>query len=220
MPNDYFWTDTQQAQERLTNSVVMYDGLPVYISSVITGEDFEDGVPRALISNCGSPEDRDTVKRKKLNSPKFNRFRHLPKLGWINCYSRETNHAVYLKRKVRPTRTHGLCSNNVFIYTPTGDFPIGFESIVWDQGFVESQTNTYPPLEESFNTVNINSSIAISLKYCIHRDEDGIRWLLKDRSKVGLFMGSNTLYLFNTKRFLLEELQEAPEITCNEIREF
>ena len=66
-----FWADVEQAQERLVNSLVLYDDQPAYVIEVTGG--FGDGIPRANLYLGTSRE----ATRKRLDSPKFKRFREL-----------------------------------------------------------------------------------------------------------------------------------------------
>lgn len=227
MAKDIFWTDLQQANERLLHSVVMYDGAPVYVNAILAGGDFPDGDHRALVVTC-DPK-REEV-RKKLNSPKFKRFRDLPKTGWFNAVGR-TQGAVYLARRAITTRTHGLNNNNVqvsmfrgrddqnnpLIWTG-GDY--NFQHFIYDEGFANLQTGKYPSLEATLNNIVESSAIAISDKWCVMRDARGIRWLYRNLECVGLFTGTDTLNLLTRHAYLREEVMEDATFTINTIREF
>lgn len=220
-----------QANERLLHSVVMYDGVPVYVNSLLNGADFPDGDHRALLISCDTKREE---MRKKLNSPKFNRFRTLPTVGWMNvegAASGRITGAAYTARRAITTRTHGLNGNNVTVQyfhgkdndgnpllRGSGDY--GFMHFIYDGGFANMQKGLYPSLEATLNNIVVASAIAISPKFCVMRDMRGIRWLYRNHEIVGLFTGVDTLNLLTKFAFLREEIMDDAVFTINTIREF
>lgn len=222
-----FWTDVQQATERLRHCVVSYDGVPYYVRNVLDGRDFDDRCTRAVLQACDSRGDES---RKKLNSPKFKRFRELPELGWFN-YEGDRFGAVLLTRRAVTTRVHGLSTNNVVCTAPvnnaqgtpllksTGD--TGFTEFIFNDGFQNIHKKAYPSLLATLNNIVEGSAIAVSNKFCVIRDGKGIRWLYRNEAIVGLFTGADTLNLLSRHGFLREEIM-ADEVfaTITTIREF
>ena len=224
-PNNFFWTDYVQATERIQASVILYDDIPVYVHLI---EPHDDGIPRATISNCG--EEKPTQVRKQLNSPKFKRFRELPKLGWMNLENRKNTGAVYVQRLNTNTRSHGLSNANtsvsVFNFGKAKDdiglkFGIlNFNHVTPDRGFVNCHKNEYPSLESILKNIRDGSSIAYSRDFAIMRDHNGIKWLYRRCDRVGIFTSDDTLCLFNKTSYLREEIMEDKAFTLRYIREF
>ena len=224
MTTDYFWTDLDQAQQRLQHSIVLYDGQPVYIDRV---EAHEDGVPRGLIREIG---DDGATSRKKLNSPKFNRFRSMPNLGWVNPAAGVSRYgALYLTRRAVTTRTHGLSVNNVLVENPRFDETgyvgmqggnYSFANLMFNKGFLDSHNNSFPSLESILQQIQNKSAIAFSRKLCVIRDGDGLRWLFHNKTRIGVFTGVDALSLISRYNYLREEIMAEPLFTLNTIREF
>lgn len=218
----YFWTDEQQASQRLRNSVVMYDGEPVFIRDVRGG--YEDGIPRALLTYC--KDGKDSTRR--LDSPKFGRFRTLPKLGWLN---NENGRPFFLERQTRRTVTHGLSNNNVVVYRKVGDSydwntrdeygdGSSFNRICFEQGFVNLQKNVFPSLQGTLTNIGEDQAVAYSPLYLVYRDTLGLRWLYRGIERIGLFTGTDTLNLLSKFSFYREEIMADPAFTLNNIQEF
>lgn len=219
--NSYFWTDLTQAQERLTHCVVLYDDQPFYIESV---EAHEDGIPRARLLACNPTRE---ASRKMLNSPKFKRFRDLPRLGWSNMGG--AMGAALLERRAVTTRTHGLNNNNVSVKTfrtvDSGEVLLrggnyNFNGCMFLQGFSDANSGKFPTLAGILQNIAEGSAIAYSRKFCVFRDTTGIRWLYRNSDRVGLFTGVDTLNLLTKFAFLREEIMEDEAFTLNTIREF
>jgi hypothetical protein len=224
---DYFWTDFAQATERLNHSVVLYDNEPVYVRELIGPDEFDDGIPRAVVINCATP--REPAQRKMLNSPHFRRFRELPKLGWMNT-TKSSIGSVFLARRVATTRVHGLTNGNVtmskFLGTPDGSFTIqngrefAFTDTVLDKAFAEMHHGRYPTLAGILANIREGTAIAYGRKFCVVRDQIGIRWLYRDTDRVGIFTGADTLNIISKFAYLREEIMADEAFTLNTIREF
>ena len=220
---DIFWTDTNQARERLSNTVVMYDGEPVYILDIYSGDDFDDRVPRAYLTYCSAPN--DPPKRKRLDSPKFNKFRDLPSLGYLNC---PKYGAVFLERRAARSRLHGLCDTNVSVQYFGRDgntydlrrMDGGWKLYYTTTGFLESCKDAFPTLEEVLLNIKENTSIAFSRKFAVYRDELGLRWLYRNEQRIGLFPNAKSLCLISKFKFYREEIMAEPKFTLDSIQEY
>lgn len=229
MTGDIFWTDHRQAQERLNESVVMYDGKPAYIQRVYAPGDYEeDEHVRAKVIFSG--EGKTEGKRKRLDSPKWNRFRELPKLGFM--YYSAGNKTLFLERITTRSRTHGLSSNNTRISTfhtipltgseygisPSGD--LRFSRVVLDKGFLASSQNEFPSLNNVLLNVAENSALPYSRHFAVFRDSIGLRWLYRKTERIGFFSGADTLNLLKKTSFYKEEIMNDPLFTLNQIKEY
>lgn len=213
-----FWTDTQQANERLAACVILYDGLPFYVTEAFNGD---DGKARVNMTSCG-PNPTNT--RKLMDSPKFKRFRELPQIGWMNPSKGAS--AVFLERHARRSRQHGLSDQNVtrksfrqgVLSNPEERRPL--TTAMTDEGFVQCVTGVFPSLAKILANIEENSALAYSRKYCVYRDSDGIRWLYREAERVGLFTGTETLNLLSKFAYCREEIMADPAFTLDRIQEF
>lgn len=222
--NDAFWTDLQQAQERLAGSVVLYDDSPVYIEA-LEDSAYEDGriVPKARMLMLPTLGEKNRVK-KFINSPHFHRFRDPVRLGWMND---QACAATLFQRRPATGRSHGLTSGNCSI----GAFNTGasgssivfgsdrFTTLIFDKGFVDMHKGEYPSLDGILRNIEHRSSIAYSRVFCVHKDSDGVIWLYRHQERVGIFTGSDTLNLLGKFGYLREEIAADPAFTLNTIRE-
>ena len=221
---DYFWTDIDQARQRLSGCVVNYDNEPVYIENVTRVD--EDTTPRVIIYPCGVPMS-GKGSRKKANSPKFDKFRSLPELGWMILNGGKM--ITYVLRRIVSTQIHGISASNTvcstIYYSPDRASLIengqrtNFSNVWPDPGFTAAQKGEYPSLAGILKNILPNTGIPFSLKYCVIQDGDGIVWLYRGLDKAGIFIGGDTLYLLHKKGFLREELMEDKLFTIDNIRE-
>lgn len=218
---DFFWTDATQAQERLHNTVVLYDDIPCYVAEIVGG--FEDGVPRAVIHMCNA---WGTPARKRLDSPKFSRFRSLPQLGFMN---RPESRSVYMFERIAVrTRSHGLANNNTrinMIYQEPNHISIGradrnLTQLLQGEDFLRMHKGEYPNASEILSVLDPGSALAYSRNYVIIRDTDGLRWLYRGNRRIGFFPGVDTLNLFQKSAFYREEIMEDENFNINTIQEF
>lgn len=220
---DFFWTDVQQASARIGRTVVMYGADPVFVAGV---GPHQDEIPRAQVLLCSEPDGKYV--RKMLNSPKFHRFRRLPKLGWFN-HSNPQVGAIFHSRININAQTHGLNHNNVratAFHRRTGDnsslshSDYSFQSTMFDKGWVDANADKFPSLKKILAVIEEDSSVAFCPLFCVYRDRDGLRWLYRNLDKVGIFTGIDTLNLFTKYGYLAEEIMSEPSFTIDNIREF
>lgn len=223
---DYFWTDLDQAQRRLLGTVILYDDQPHYVQDLIQADD-PDECPRARLIDCAKP--RDNAVRKMLNSPKFKKFRELPRIGWMNSTDHKELGAVLLQRRTRVTQLHGLTNDNILVHTinhtNTGDSVLNtggfqFSNFRMDSGFVDAHHNHFPTLPKVLANIQEGSAIAICRKMAVVRDNNGVRWLFFGTNKVGIFTDADTLLLIAKFAFHREEIMTDAAFTCNNLREF
>jgi len=89
-----------------------------------------------------------------------------------------------------------------------------------DHGYKEALAGVWPELDRVLAVIRPKSAIAISFSYAVARDAYGVRWLLRGKKAVGIFTSSSNLMLLGLFAYLREELEEAPEITIANIREY
>lgn len=211
---DFFWTDTRQASERLEGCIILYDDYPVYIRGVTS---HDDGHTRAMVEYLDGTQ---KTSRKKLNSPLFERFRRLPNIGWIN---NPKYGAMFVSRIPSRIRQHGLISSNVSVRSFDSNIltgaPLGLFDLAKTSFFADMHKGKYPSLEDVLKNINNNTAFAVSRKYCVRQDTDGLTWLYREDTRVGIISGEELL-LIKGKAFLVEEIMESPELTFDIIKEF
>lgn len=229
--SDIFWTDATQAQERLASTVILYDNEPVYVDGIVAAnrEDDNPTIPRAQIRQCGVAKSSIKSSRKILNSPKFERFRKLPNIGWMNMVANPKTGPLFVSRRpVAGSRLHGLANANIRVenfvvngdnfFLDGGGYNLG--NIMYDQGFCDMHHGRYPTLAAVLANIKEGTGIAYSRDFCVWRDAVGIRWLFHKTNKVGIFTGVDTLNLFTKFSYLRETIMEDSAFTLNNIREF
>lgn len=215
LKSSFFWTDLTQASERLNRSVILYDGDPVYVEAVSEGS---DGVPKVHIMDLVNQQ----VIRKNADSPKFERYRKLPNLGWFNS----KGIPLFMERRTRTSRSHGLTNENVAIFNlhaGSGTLQANgntFINVMFDKGFIDSHNDRFPSMERTLRDIAPGSSIAVSRKLLVNCDMDGLKWLWLGKARVGIFTGSDSLLLLPKYAFHREEIQSEKAFTLNRIREF
>lgn len=216
MASPIFWTDPVQAQERLLHSYILHNTDPIYvdrIGSTAEGDITVEGIKYPDRSRVQIP----------MADPGFNKFRKLPPVGWVNA--KTSRSAFYLSRRPRRIRQHGLNSDNVSCqhvgkgnHLSTGR--IDYENLVADEGYILACKEDFPTLEDVLTHIKEESALAISPRYCVYRDDNGVRWLYRESDKVGLFSGVETLQLLTKFSYLREEITDAKELTIQTIQEF
>lgn len=210
-----FWTDSQQAGERLNGTFILYGESPAFIEAVSSAR---NPVASARIYPTGQLQSLD------LEDPRFHDFRVLPATGWVNNY--ENGEAMFIERRPVRSRSHGLNHSNTRVgYLPAerqhvlfGDY--NYDTVARDRGYAEACSNTFPVLREVLDACRPDSSIAISKKFAITRDNLGVRWLYRMTERVGMFPNADTVMLAAKYKYLKEELETSSEISVANIQEF
>lgn len=194
MPSS-FWTDLNQANQRLNSSVVMFRDTPTYIRDV-----GGDGAHCYLL-----PKQENIVIR--LNDEGWNDYRNLPRLGWVNLYDR--GHAVFMERRPRRNSTHGLCNQNVHCYQSTDNGPFvnarPFTDYIFDQGFADATAGKFDDMREVLSYLKEGSIVGISNNYAVGRDQIGIPYLMHRMKKIGVII-EDSIRLPDSVSYLREEL--------------
>lgn len=210
---DNFYDNREEAEIRLSRSLISYEGRPVYVDQV--SEDYADGLCRLHIREL--PYDENTkASRKIINSPGFRSFQPI-KTGWFNgyqwCNERGVNlHATYFSRRGARRRRQGLSNDNLFksnVDPQSILLPAELNTVIRDPGFADSLKGVFPTLDEALATLTRDTSMAIGLEWCIHRDGSGFTWLFYQTDKIGMFF-RGSLFLFDNFAYLREMVQEAP----------
>lgn len=212
---DNFYDSIEEARFRLENTIVEYDGRPVFVSSVA---DHPDGVFRVMIHDMPFPGGMaGRGARKVINSPLFRRFQTIP-LGWCNHFEENTRHASFVERAPVRRSKQGLAGDafiaSSFNGTGFARSPFTWERAKSSDGFVEMVTNVYPSFEEALSQLIENTSIAFDRKFVLIRSgRTGLTSLAYKKELVGIFI-KGTVYLFDKYRYLYEEISGSKAIPC------
>lgn len=204
---------------RLENTVVVYDGRPVFITKAAIPE-AEDGKEIARVYFQELPyKGRGKEVRKFLSSKKFDLTPI--KLGYFN----HEGASYYVSRAPIRQNRQGLCANTTQIggaaahkLEKFGDMGriadrMDYNVMVGSQGFVDMFDNKYPSFKDVGDMLTDGefSSVAVSRKFSfvIDRDLDALI-LMHKKDKCGLaFTGDRGIRLPNKFHFLREAMEES-----------
>ncbi len=214
MPNisDSFWTDDQQAAERLAETFILKGDEVVYVQTVEAGQIYHKTLPSGALQ------------AEKLDSPVWNKFRKLPPLGWLNVSTNKFVGAVYMRRRAVRSRSHGLNNTNiqVFGFHGNGGVLAGERLLsmtaIYGAGLYKDP-DQYPGFRDVFAVLKTDSSAALSSKFAIYKDAGGLVWLYRKRRRIGLIPDVATVLLFRGENFYREDILANHNILPVEVRE-
>ena len=191
-----FWHGIDQARQRLAGSVVLYDGKPVRFGGVEGRE-------------CEVRDIRTgKIIRLNLEDKKFNDFREIPPMGFVNV----PNTLYYLRRNPVRSQTHGLIRGNVYVSYPSrGRFirdGVNYDYLVERNGdnYADRCEGKYPTFEQAVDICSSEQPIAFCPKYALVQDR-GRKTVFRGEIPIGILDGSSVL-LGKTFLCFREELQE------------
>jgi len=195
-----FWENLAQANQRLAGCVVNYAGHPVRFPSAIDSRTL--AVTKVVDSSSLLVS---------LDSEDFNNFRDVPRLGFMNL----PGSLVLLRRMPVRNQVHGLSRSNTEIleYHKTRGFirsEYNFDRLLANYGkyFDAMATGNYPDLSEAYEYSNRNQPLAITSKYAICCQDDGLKRLYRMSRPIGVVTDRNTIHLTSLTKFWQEDLQE------------
>lgn len=207
MHYENFYENLEEASFRLNQSIVMYDGQPVYIHSL---ENNTDGIVRVRIQELPLDEAKiNNTTRKMINSPKFNRFRPF-ELGNMNLLASGVIYPYRLERVPVRTRTQGTTQTNTRLnplFPELRNPNFGFNSLLYNEGFVEMCRGVYPTWDEYIETGI--PSCALSRDIAIRLSEDtGLRFLKYKELYAGIVTEKGVVALYPKYNYLREAIEE------------
>lgn len=162
----------EEIQRRLQDSVVFYDGKPVYIKEVRHPEDEEElkakEIARVYFQELPYGR-RGQTQRKFLSSRKFDLTP--PKLGYFN-YNGSVSHVS--RRPIRGSK-QGLDATNCIISDKSlnPSRVLGFNELVTAAGFANMLLGVYPSFEEGLEALRGEAtSVALSYDVAVSYDDD------------------------------------------------
>lgn len=200
----------EEAQRRLLNTVVMYDGEPVYVTDVrnIDADDRREGAANNDIVRVEFkrlPVARQSVtERKYISSRKFD-FSPF-KMGML-----EYNEGLYfLSRTTGRQQQQGLSQGNLSVL-PINDCHGGvhLNNLVGEKSFYDCIKGSYKSFEEALESKSIHGS-AFSRSFALHNDRDlGLSFLFHKNNRCG-WVKDKCIVLGPAFKYLSNELE-----SCN-----
>ena len=228
-PNVY--ENLEEAQFRLSGSVVGYDGYPAYIHDVRAHSDgiFRLTITRLPLNGEGhagaediGDEDLPASKavRKRIDSPKFNRFRPI-QLGMMNLFDatgqitgRIMRHASYAVRIPVRRGSQGLKNESFDCRMLFGGQRTQLNHAMKSEAFSEMSRNVYPTFDEAMDRLAPDSSIAVTREFAVAMGADQIVSLYHKNTVSGL-VHRGTILLLPSHTFLRESIIENPNLPNN-----
>ena len=203
---------TEEVKFRLENTIVLYDGSPVYITrvSVPDGDDKEEVArvffyPLPFLGRGGVAR---KVVRKYLSSRKFDLSPF--KMGYFN----HKNQALYASRIPIRQNKQGLSQATCSLVTVGGKRPedTDFNTLLSSPGFADMINNKFPSFAEAGDMLGNeeNLSVAVSPSFAFVIDQDLNALILMHKNiKCGIAIkGQRALHLSPKFHFLKEEAEE------------
>lgn len=199
----------EEVKFRLENTVVLYDGKPVYINRVsVPGPEDIDEVARVFFKELPFDlKDREKEVRKYLSSKKFDLapFR----MGYMN----HPNGVFFVSRTPLRQNRQGLSAGVVKLFDVKGEKSnwVSFSDMISCQGFSDMVNNVYPDFKQAGEVVGDGKtdSVAISQSFAFAVDKDLDALILHHKGvKCGLaFPGDKSIRVAKKFHFLKEELE-------------
>lgn len=182
----------EDARLRLKNTVVLYDGDPVFIRNIEPSRSEKDGIFRIHADALPLNVDEDGIEvgdwieaAKKAGLRKFissKNFDIAPfKMGYVNL----RKGAVFCSRLPRRQQKQGLSAES---YSGIG---LDWANFVRSSEVVDMIKGRYPTFEQAKALLNKSPLVAFSREFAIARDEilEDMFVLYYKGSKVGVFLG-------------------------------
>lgn len=205
------YENAEEVKFRLENSVVLYDGRPVFIHKVSVPdiENDKGEIARVffyelpLVDRGKAQEQRRYLSSKKFDLAPF-------RMGYMN----NKGHASFVARQpIRQNKqglTSGVCAITDILGHPS--MYLNFGEMIRSQGFVDMIDGKYPDFKECGDMLNKKdvSSVAVSRSFAFSIDHDlEALFLLHKGIKCGMSLrGDRGIKLPAKFHFLREEMEE------------
>lgn len=199
----------EEAQQKLANSVVIYDGAPVLVQKA-GGQKNHVWLEfkRLPISRTSSE-----VEKRQIDDPRWD-FRNLgSRLGYttLQVPGSDLFETVYTSRIPTRHSRQGLDRQTV-ILEGMQVYQWKFENLIYQKGFNDMMTNTFMKPVEAFSTMVVNKgqykSIAIGRKLALSYDQVTPPVLLYRTERIGYTEDGIKFKLADHKKHLREELED------------
>ena len=201
-----------EAQNRLLNTVVSYDGFPHRVINV------GGRVGAITLAIVPWPFDGSTGLREvRVSDPLFKNFR-TPPLGFVNYFEqRDQTHVSWVERVPARRMHQGLNDGNTHI-TSLGIRAIRtpMTQVQSSEAFKEMIVGEYPTFEEVVDLLVPESSIAFDREYALFMSNEGYVTIYHKRDPLGLVM--NGVIHLRADRFYAREALVEHERIPNDIQ--
>jgi hypothetical protein len=211
------YENQEEVKFRIQNTIVLYDGRPVYIKEVgqvdreaedVQAKDVARVWFQELPMKAGAPAVRKFLSSKKFDLAPF-------PLGYVN--SKERGYAAFLSRMAARQNQQGLCDKNLSVRTHEGEDLRGeglsIIGLAKSQGFLDMFDNKYPNLQEAIDTIKagLATSVGLSRNFCLCFEEDFEMFYIRSKfTKCGVMMpGDKNIRVPQKFKFHREALEEA-----------
>lgn len=198
-----FWADINQARDRLSGSVVGYNGVPFAVNEVSIND---AGNPVAIGNFVNNRALGEVL---NLDDDAWHNFREVTCPSFINTV---TGLMLVVRSPIRAVK-HGLTNQNCSVYTfHQGKWmaaPVNFHNLLhnYAEEFVSAWKREYPTFDQVRDIVLAGSALAFSPSYFIYSNPAGPLEIWRDQKPIGFFVGNN-VYLSPKTVCYREELQE------------
>jgi hypothetical protein len=166
--------------QKLGNTVILVDGLPVYVRKGIT----KDGKLGMLVDLLPRTEDKkDSNKFVALDYHGLDYRTINSRLGYCNVFEKKSTQAVYLMRMAARKPHQGICSDNMSwphlkenAKLGIHKAPLAWSSLVNNQSFVDMILERYPKLSkigQMFAKRDTVQSVAFHRFFAVNRKAVG-----------------------------------------------
>jgi hypothetical protein len=203
--------DIEQAQLYLSDSVVRYDGEPVYIRTVMEHEDADHKRRDYLVefNNIEHPNEHDA---EHLSAAGWN-FEPVP-LGMVNMFKDGVRRVVDVSRMPKRAWRVGLNSNNIST-GPVGSFRLpnnfGVHSLLFSTELKQTIKGIYPTFKEAVGMVedeNEDQCVAFSRRFAVGKEWDSMSLIYsKINNAVGV-CDTEEPRLYEPYKYLQQALEE------------
>lgn len=198
----------EEIKQRIQNSIVMYDGAPVYISDVTSGLDEVKDPQIARVFFVELPYGANKQRQRKyLSSKKFDLA--TPPLGYANLG--DSKDVVYFSRAPVRQYQQGLTQQVLkAVAYGKGQINFDFVRLISDSGFTNMLLGKYPCLKEASDGLGTGQlkSVALSKRFALTRNEDlDLDVVIHSDNFCGIIVNGR-VKISNKFKFLKQEAEE------------
>lgn len=203
----------EEARQKLESSVVMYDGIPVFI---VGASGSKNKVMLQYIELPISPRGQsEGSKSASIMDPLWDFKTIGSKLGYVQIKDLKTGvfESVFTSRIPTRHSRQGLDERTVYVSPPTfSGMDYGWGVIITQPGLIDTMRKNFPSIKEAFdgltNKPEMFKSVGISRKMILMYDRVSPPYLIYRQEKIGYTEDGINFKLAKHKDFLREELQD------------
>lgn len=197
----------EEARQKLEQSIVLFDGLPVYIQGIGGGRNKVSLVFSRLPFTKSSGKMEDVP----ISNPSWDFKTMGQKLGYVNVLEDGRNSVVFTSRMPSRHSRQGLDQRTVVVKPlPDAVTRIEWGNLFQHEGLVNTIRGKYHTIDEAYNELtkhpNKNIAIAISRKLALKYDKVVPPTLIYRNEPIGYTEDGVRFKLAKHKAFMAEEL--------------